>query len=59
LRLVAPRQYEYKSVKHLVSMDFSDEVPRTLGKEHLRSRVALEERHPRLAGRLLRSLTAC
>lgn len=54
LRLVAPQQYAYKSVKHLVNMDFSDEAPRKLGKEHLRARVALEERHPRLPGRLLR-----
>lgn len=54
LRLVAPRQYGYKSVKHLVSLDFRHEVPTRLGKEHLRGRVALEERHPTLPSRLLR-----
>jgi len=54
LRLVAPQQYGYKSVKHLVSMDFCSEVPRKLGKEHLRGRVADEERHPKYRAKLLR-----
>jgi DMSO/TMAO reductase YedYZ molybdopterin-dependent catalytic subunit len=54
LRLVAPRQYGYKSVKHVVSLDFRHEAPTRLGKEHLRGRVALEERHPTLPSRLLR-----
>jgi DMSO/TMAO reductase YedYZ molybdopterin-dependent catalytic subunit len=48
LRLVSPSQYGYKSVKHLVSIDFRSERPKTLSKEHLRARVALEERHPKL-----------
>jgi DMSO/TMAO reductase YedYZ molybdopterin-dependent catalytic subunit len=54
LRLVSPRQYGYKSVKHLCSIDFRSEEPRTLSKEHLRARVALEERHPRLPSWALR-----
>jgi len=48
LRLVSPSQYGYKSVKHLVSIDLVAEEPRPMGKEHLRARVALEERHPKL-----------
>ncbi len=48
LRLVAPSQYGYKSVKHLVAIDFRGEEPRLMSKEHLRARVAYEERHPRL-----------
>ena len=54
LRLVAPRQYGYKSVKHLVSLDFRATQPRTSSKEHLRARVALEERHPKFPGSVLR-----
>ena len=54
LRLVAPSQYGYKSVKHLVSLDFRHAEPRAAAKLHLRARVALEERHSRLPGRLLR-----
>jgi len=54
LRLVAPQHYAYKSIKHLVGIDFTSAAPTTLGKEHLRARVALEERHPRLSSRLLR-----
>ncbi len=54
LRLVSPSQYGYKSVKHLVSIDFRSEEPRVMSKEHLRARVALEERHPRLPSWLLR-----
>lgn len=54
LRLVAPSQYGYKSVKHLVSIDFRATRPHTMSKEHLRARVALEERHPKLPGRALR-----
>jgi DMSO/TMAO reductase YedYZ molybdopterin-dependent catalytic subunit len=56
LRLVSPGQYGYKNIKHLRGI----EVCRTLpapgfgGGEHPRARVALEERHPRIAGRLLR-----
>lgn len=54
LRLVAPGQYGYKSVKHLVSIDFRTAKPRVLSKEHLRARVALEERHPRLPSWVVR-----
>jgi len=50
LRLVSPGQYGYKNVKHLVGVDFCAAEPTsTLGpKEHLRARVALEERHATL-----------
>lgn len=50
LRLVSPGQYGYKSIKHLVGLDFHDEEPpSTLGpKEHLRARVMAEERHSTL-----------
>jgi len=54
LRLVAPRLYAYKSVKHLAAIDFRTKPPTRLGKAHLRARVALEERHPKRPGRLLR-----
>jgi DMSO/TMAO reductase YedYZ molybdopterin-dependent catalytic subunit len=65
LRLVSPHQFGYKSVKHLVSIDFRADEPTTMSKEHLRARVAFEERHPRLPNwavrnpyRLLIPLTA-
>lgn len=48
LRLVAPRHYAYKSIKHLSSIDFRSEQPAHLGLEHLRGRVEQEERHPSL-----------
>lgn len=50
LRLVSPRQYGYKNVKHLIGIDFrTDEPASTIGpKEHLRARVAEEERHSTL-----------
>ncbi|MBA3797798.1 MAG: molybdopterin-dependent oxidoreductase [Geodermatophilaceae bacterium] len=50
LRLVSPDQYGYKNIKHLVGLDFRHEEPSsTLGpKEHLRARVATEERHSTL-----------
>jgi DMSO/TMAO reductase YedYZ molybdopterin-dependent catalytic subunit len=54
LRLVAPGHYGYKSVKHLVGLDFRAEEPRAPAKQHLRARVALEERHSRVPGRRLR-----
>lgn len=54
LRLVSPSQYGYKSVKHLVSIDFRAQQPRVMAKEHLRARVALEERHPRLPSWMVR-----
>jgi len=48
LRLVSPSQYGYKSVKHLVAIEFRVEQPRLRSKEHLRARVAAEERHATL-----------
>jgi DMSO/TMAO reductase YedYZ molybdopterin-dependent catalytic subunit len=54
LRLVAPRHYGYKSIKHLVRIDLRSVPPRSLGKEHLRGRVALEERHPRYPSRVVK-----
>ncbi len=56
LRLLSPEQYGYKNVKHLVTLELHDhQPPGNLGaKEHLRARVALEERHSRLPARLLR-----
>ncbi len=54
LRLVSPSQYAYKSVKHLVSIDFRSVEPKVMAKEHLRARVAFEERHPRLPSWLVR-----
>lgn len=56
LRLVAPSQYGYKNVKHLTAIDFRhDEPASTLGpKEHLRARVAIEERHSKLPNWALR-----
>lgn len=56
LRLVSAPQYGYKSVKHFCALEVHVAQPAsTLGsKEHLRARVALEERHSRFPGRLLR-----
>lgn len=56
LRLVSPSQYGYKNVKHVESIELRDEQPASLlgAKEHLRARVAREERHSRLPGRLVR-----
>ena len=56
LRLVSPRQYGYKSVKHIVGISVHNKAPRRYGGviEHPRARVALEERHTTVAGRLLR-----
>jgi DMSO/TMAO reductase YedYZ molybdopterin-dependent catalytic subunit len=56
LRLVSPAQYGYKNVKHVGSIALHSERPASLlgPKEHLRARVALEERHSRIPGRLLR-----
>lgn len=56
LRLVCPRQYAYKSAKHLVAIEFVDELPDSAygPKEHLRARVDREERHERLPNWLLR-----
>ena len=53
LRVVSPAQYGYKSVKHLTGLRLRGERPP--GRlEHLRGRVALEERHDRVPGNLLR-----
>ena len=54
LRLISPAQYGYKSVKHLVALELHHDQPKLGGKEHLRARVALEERHSHVPGRLLR-----
>lgn len=56
LRLVCPTQYGYKNVKHLIEVDFCGSRPHsTTGKkEHLRARVALEERHSTLPNWLVR-----
>ncbi|MGF1647827.1 MAG: molybdopterin-dependent oxidoreductase [Kineosporiaceae bacterium] len=56
LRLVSPSQYGYKNVKHVETIELCAERPagRLGPKEHLRARVALEERHSRIPGRLLR-----
>ena len=54
LRLVSPSQYGYKSVKHVVAIDFRADRPRLGSKEHLRARVALQERHPRLPSWLVK-----
>ena len=54
LRFVSPSQYGYKSVKHLTGFDVRRAQPELGGKEHLRARVMLEERHSRIPGRLLR-----
>lgn len=56
VRLLCPSQYGYKSVKHVTSIDFGHEEPAsTLGpKEHLRARVAVEERHASLPNWALR-----
>ena len=50
LRLLSPDQYGYKNIKHLIGLDFLHaEPPSTMGaKEHLRARVAAEERHSSL-----------
>ncbi len=56
LRLVSPGQYGYKNVKHLMSIELCGTQPAsTFGnKEHLRARVAHEERHATLPNWLLR-----
>jgi len=55
-RLVSPAQYGYKSVKHLCALKIHLTQPASIlgSMEHLRARVALEERHSRLPARLLR-----
>lgn len=56
LRFLSPAQYGYKNVKHVESIALHSERPASLlgPKEHLRARVALEERHSHIPGRLLR-----
>jgi len=56
VRLVCPKQYGYKNVKHLTRIEFSMEQPAgSFGKkEHLRARVDVEERHSSLPNWLLR-----
>jgi len=61
MRLIAPAHYGYKSVKHLSRMDFRSENIgyRASGfrfMDHLRARVALEERGRGVPGWLLRYL---
>lgn len=56
LRLVSPRQYGYKSTKHLCAIElWTEPPPSKLGrKAHPRARVELEERHATIPGCLLR-----
>lgn len=55
VRLVTPRQYGYKNVKHLSRLDFRHAEPRPGPKHHLRARVALEERHASLPAWVVRA----
>jgi DMSO/TMAO reductase YedYZ molybdopterin-dependent catalytic subunit len=56
LRLVSPGQYGYKNIKHVSGIEVHRSGPALGygGMEHPRARVALEERHPSIDGRLLR-----
>lgn len=54
LRLIAPQLYAYKSIKHLLDLDFNTEQPPKQGMIHLRGRVAHQERHPKLPSWLVR-----
>jgi DMSO/TMAO reductase YedYZ molybdopterin-dependent catalytic subunit len=54
LRLVTPGQYGYKNLKHLVAIDFRATRPDVQPLEHLRARVAVEERHQRWPSWLVR-----
>lgn len=59
LRLVAPRHYGYKSLKHLAKLEFCAAVPEVKHGvlaflDHPRARVALEERGRGLPGWVLR-----
>ena len=56
VRLVSPKQYGYKSAKHVKRIEFVHEQPESSfgSKEHLRARVELEERHSSLPNWLLR-----
>lgn len=55
LRVVSPRQYAYKNLKHLSGFALREKpVALPLGMEHPRGRVALQERHARLPAWLVR-----
>jgi len=56
LRLVSPRQYGYKSIKHVHRIEVHLTPPTSAygPKEHLRARVDAEERHSSIGPRLLR-----
>ncbi len=55
LRVVSPRQYAYKNLKHLCGIGLRSEPSSLpLGLEHPRGRVALEERHAHLPAWLVR-----
>ena len=55
LRVVSPRQYAYKSLKHLSGIGLRAKPVRLpLGLEHRRGRVAFEERHARFPAWLVR-----
>jgi DMSO/TMAO reductase YedYZ molybdopterin-dependent catalytic subunit len=54
MRFVSPRQYAYKSVKHLASIELFVDQPALGADEHPRARVAMEERHPRHSARSVR-----
>ncbi len=56
VRLVSPKQYGYKSVKHLTRIEFVHGEPASSlgGKEHLRARIDHEERHATLPNWLIR-----
>jgi DMSO/TMAO reductase YedYZ molybdopterin-dependent catalytic subunit len=57
LRLIAPSHYAYKSVKHIVGIEFWSEFKPGPGLlEHPRARVDFEERGRLIPGRLLRHL---
>lgn len=49
------RRPSARAVKHLTTIDFRSTKPSRLGKEHLRGRVALQERHPTLPSWLVRA----
>ena len=53
---MCPKQYGYKSAKHLTAITFHDSQPEgSFGKkEHVRARIAHEERHSTLPNWLLR-----
>jgi DMSO/TMAO reductase YedYZ molybdopterin-dependent catalytic subunit len=61
LRVIAPKHYAYKSLKHLAKIEFCASVPQVKHGlmallDHPRARVAVEERGRGLPGWLLRRL---